>query len=98
MTRKLFVTALLAATALVAVPSAWAGQAPAAASAPDIPISNHDRVYAAEQFSAPKANPNLRWALKCETPRAHSSNSSRASHPRDAGRLPRTSSSLARRT
>ena len=30
---------------------ASAGQAPAAASAPDIPISHHDRVYAAEQFS-----------------------------------------------
>ncbi|HTO83397.1 MAG TPA: YncE family protein [Methylomirabilota bacterium] len=30
---------------------AGAGQAPAAASAPDIPISHRDRVYAAEQFS-----------------------------------------------
>ncbi len=30
---------------------ALAGQAPAAASAADIPISHHDRVYAAEQFS-----------------------------------------------
>ncbi|WMT79211.1 YncE family protein [Bradyrhizobium sp. Ash2021] len=28
-----------------------AGQAPGAASAPDIPVSHHDRVYAAEQFS-----------------------------------------------
>jgi YVTN family beta-propeller protein len=28
-----------------------AGQAPAAASAPDIPVSHRDRVYAAEQFS-----------------------------------------------
>ncbi len=28
--------------------SAWAGQAPAADTAPDIPISHHDRVYAAE--------------------------------------------------
>src|SRR5215469_11198627 len=38
--------------ALVAMSSpAWAGQAPAAASAPDIPLSHHDRVYAAEQFS-----------------------------------------------
>ncbi|HVX76936.1 MAG TPA: YncE family protein [Bradyrhizobium sp.] len=38
--------------ALVAVSlPAWAGQAPAAASAPDIPLSHHDRVYAAEQFS-----------------------------------------------
>jgi YVTN family beta-propeller protein len=31
--------------------SASAGQAPSAASVPDIPISRHDRVYAAEQFS-----------------------------------------------
>ncbi|MGY4364748.1 YVTN family beta-propeller protein [Bradyrhizobium sp. LB1.3] len=30
---------------------AWAGQAPGALSAPDIPISHHDRIYAAEQFS-----------------------------------------------
>ncbi|MGY3617107.1 YVTN family beta-propeller protein [Bradyrhizobium sp. USDA 10063] len=30
---------------------AWAGQAPGALSSPDIPISHHDRVYAAEQFS-----------------------------------------------
>ena len=29
----------------------WAGQAPGAASAPDIPVSHRDRVYAAEQFS-----------------------------------------------
>jgi YVTN family beta-propeller protein len=31
--------------------SAWAGQAPGAAAAPDVPISHRDRVYAAEQFS-----------------------------------------------
>lgn len=30
---------------------AWAGQAPGLASSADIPISHHDRVYAAEQFS-----------------------------------------------
>jgi YVTN family beta-propeller protein len=41
----------LAATALVATQDALAGQAPGAASDPDIPISHHDRVYAAEQFS-----------------------------------------------
>ena len=28
-----------------------AGQAPGPASAPDVPISHHDRVYAAAQFS-----------------------------------------------
>ena len=33
------------------VPSGWAGQAPGAASAPDVPVSHRDRVYAAEQFS-----------------------------------------------
>jgi YVTN family beta-propeller protein len=44
---------ILASTAMVlfgAVPS-LAGQAPGAASAPDIPLSGRDRVYAAEQFS-----------------------------------------------
>src|SRR5271167_1382166 len=44
-------TAFLAATALAAFQSTWAGQAPAAASSPDIPVSHRDRVYAAEQFS-----------------------------------------------
>jgi YVTN family beta-propeller protein len=44
-------TALLALTALVNVQSAFAGQAPGAASDPDIAISHRDRVYAAEQFS-----------------------------------------------
>jgi YVTN family beta-propeller protein len=42
--------ALLLASTILAAP-AWAGQAPAAADAPDIPVSGHDRVYAAEQFS-----------------------------------------------
>src|ERR1700677_2778480 len=42
---------LIAATALGGVPYAWGGQAPAAATDPDIPISHHDRVYSAEQFS-----------------------------------------------
>ena len=51
MRQKLLATTLL--TAIVALGSfaAQAGQAPAAASAADIPISHHDRVYAAEQFS-----------------------------------------------
>src|SRR5246127_1686629 len=42
---------LLAGTMLATCRSAWAGQAPGALSAPDVPISHHDRVYAAEQFS-----------------------------------------------
>jgi YVTN family beta-propeller protein len=44
-------TLLLAGTMLATSSSAWAGQAPRALSAPDVPISHHDRVYAAEQFS-----------------------------------------------
>src|SRR6195256_4169301 len=50
MIRDLFMAALLGSAVLVSA-SAWAGQAPAAASAPDIPVSHKDRVYAAEQFS-----------------------------------------------
>jgi YVTN family beta-propeller protein len=42
---------LLASTLLSCACSAFAGEAPFAASAPDIPLSSHDRVYAAEQFS-----------------------------------------------
>ena len=42
---------LLVATGLVGVRYAFAGQAPAAASDQDIPISRQDRVYSAEQYS-----------------------------------------------
>src|SRR6201995_2235448 len=42
---------LLAGTILATCGVAYAGQIPGAASAPDIPVSHHDRVYAAEQFS-----------------------------------------------
>lgn len=41
----------LAGTMLALCPAAWAGQAPGALAAPDVPISHHDRIYAAEQFS-----------------------------------------------
>jgi hypothetical protein len=51
MTRKLVVAALLSSAVVLSSTCAWAGQAPAVASAPDIPVSHHDRVYAAEQFS-----------------------------------------------
>ena len=44
-------TSLLASSMLVCAVSALAGQAPFGASDPDIPVSDHDRVYAAEQFS-----------------------------------------------
>ena len=49
--RNLFVTAVLGGTLLASGAAAWAGQAPAAASAPDIPISHHDRFYTSDQFS-----------------------------------------------
>lgn len=42
---------LLAGTMLATCSSGWAGQIPGAANAADIPISHHDRIYAAEQFS-----------------------------------------------
>jgi YVTN family beta-propeller protein len=51
MTRTFLAAALFAATAFVAVPSAWSGQAPGATADPDIPVSHRDRIYAAEQFS-----------------------------------------------
>ena len=51
MVRNVSVAVLLGAVALATGGSAWAGQAPAPASSPDIPISHNDRVYAAEQFS-----------------------------------------------
>src|SRR5579864_747374 len=44
-------SALLAGAILATCTGARAGQAPGALSAPDVAISHHDRVYAAEQFS-----------------------------------------------
>src|SRR3954453_14348875 len=44
-------SSLLACTIIATSAVAWAGQAPGALSAPDVAISHHDRVYAAEQFS-----------------------------------------------
>jgi YVTN family beta-propeller protein len=51
MTRNLFVAAVLSAAAFASSTCAWAGQAPAAAFAPDIPVSHHDRFYTSDQFS-----------------------------------------------
>src|SRR5580693_8234206 len=51
MQRCLILTALLLTTALIGARYAVAGQAPFAASDPDIPISHQDRVYSAEQYS-----------------------------------------------
>jgi YVTN family beta-propeller protein len=51
MKRTSLTTILLASTLVVGSATAWAGQAPGAASDPDVPVSHRDRVYAAEQFS-----------------------------------------------
>ncbi|GAB3627405.1 PE-PGRS family protein PE_PGRS18 [Pandoraea terrae] len=51
MNRTSILATALTAAALAAMQFAWAGQAPGLLSAPDIPVSHHDRVYAAEQFS-----------------------------------------------
>jgi YVTN family beta-propeller protein len=49
--RTLLSSIAVIVTALASVQFIWAGQAPGAASDPDVPVSHHDRVYAAEQFS-----------------------------------------------
>ena len=51
MKRSLLVLGFLASVCLAGQTAAWAGQAPGTASDPDIPVSNRDRVYSAEQFS-----------------------------------------------
>src|ERR1700741_1408738 len=51
MGRSLIVAILLLTTALIGARYTVAGQAPSAASGPDIPISHQDRVYSAEQYS-----------------------------------------------
>jgi YVTN family beta-propeller protein len=42
---------IIALATLAASSAAWSGQAPGAAIDKDVPVSHHDRVYAAEQFS-----------------------------------------------
>jgi YVTN family beta-propeller protein len=49
--RNNYLSVLLATTFLAVAPAAWAGQAPFADTDANIPLSSHDRVYAAEQFS-----------------------------------------------
>jgi len=51
MRHTVILAVLLVATGFVDARHALAGQAPAAASDPDIPISHRDRVYSAEQYS-----------------------------------------------
>jgi len=48
---KPFITTAFGTGGMIVGTCAWAGQVPASASAPDIAVSHHDRVYAAEQFS-----------------------------------------------
>ena len=45
------VLSLFTISTFVTVPSARAGQAPGSSASPDIPVSHHDRVYTADQFS-----------------------------------------------
>jgi YVTN family beta-propeller protein len=49
--RSLLILGFLASVCFAGQTAAWAGQAPGAASDPDIPVSHRDRVYSAEQFS-----------------------------------------------
>jgi YVTN family beta-propeller protein len=51
MKQRFLSTTLLASAMLMYSAAAFAGQAPGTASDADIPVSHHDRVYAAEQFS-----------------------------------------------
>jgi len=51
MKRSLLNLGFFASVCLSWQTAAWAGQAPGAVSDPDIPVSHHDRVYSAEQFS-----------------------------------------------
>src|SRR3984893_1017122 len=51
MKRNFLSTTLLASAMLMCSAAAFAGHAPGKASDADIPVSHHDRVYAAEQFS-----------------------------------------------
>jgi YVTN family beta-propeller protein len=51
MGRHLLTFGFLASLCFAGQTAAWAGQAPAAASDPDIAVSHRDRVYSAEQFS-----------------------------------------------
>ena len=51
MGRSFIMAVLSLTTALIGARYAVAGQAPFAASDPDIPISHQDRVYSAEQYS-----------------------------------------------
>jgi len=57
MKRHLLTLSLLASLCLAGQTAAWAGQAPGAASDPDIPVSHRDRVYSAEQNTVSVTDP-----------------------------------------
>src|SRR6201991_3304888 len=51
MKQTVLAMAFLAGATIAGAVPALAGQAPGAASDPDVPVSHHDRIYSAEQFS-----------------------------------------------
>jgi DNA-binding beta-propeller fold protein YncE len=51
LTTTVFLISLFTISTFVTVPSARAGQAPGSSASPNIPVSHHDRVYTADQFS-----------------------------------------------
>jgi hypothetical protein len=51
LTTAVLLISLFTISTFVAVPSARAGQAPGSSASPDMPVSHHDRVYTADQFS-----------------------------------------------
>jgi hypothetical protein len=54
---RLLTLGFLASISLAGQTAAWAGQAPGAASDPDIPVSHRDRVYSADSFPTPSRSP-----------------------------------------
>ena len=51
LTTAVLLISLFTISSFITVPSAGAGQAPGSSASPDIPVSHHDRVYTADQFS-----------------------------------------------
>ena len=51
LTTAVLLISLFTISNFITVPSAGAGQVPGSSASPDIPVSQHDRVYTADQFS-----------------------------------------------
>jgi hypothetical protein len=51
LTTAVLLISLFTISTFITVPSARAGQAPGSSASPDIPVSHHDRVYTADQYS-----------------------------------------------